>query len=136
MKRRGVDIVCHEKYGDIDEPCIILCDAINKLTGLETTYSCCGHGKDGFLIFIRPKNVNDFSKLLYILHKAHRIYSMPLWKVELVVRTEDSPVAFMLYSESIGEKAYRESKDIVECIEKYLQPIGTDKDFDAKWNTI
>jgi hypothetical protein len=35
----------------MDPECIAVCDALNSLRGIETFESCCGHGKDSFLVF-------------------------------------------------------------------------------------
>ena len=35
----------------MDNECIKLCEALNKLEGIETVESCCGHGKGDYHIW-------------------------------------------------------------------------------------
>lgn len=127
----------HEKYGNIDPECIILCDAINKIPGLSTTYSCCGHGKQGFLIFIDCQKLDNFAPLVYILDKSKAwLSSMGKWTIELATRTPDSGVAYLLYSEHVGEVAYQEANVIARIIDGYLLPPRQDIEFDYQWNTM
>lgn len=123
----------HEKYGNIDAECVTLCDSINKMKGLKTTYSCCGHGKQPFYIFIAPEHHDNLSPLVFILNKMRQWYPFR-WHIEIVTRTEDSPLAFRLTSAEVGEKAYEEANLLSGIIEKYLQPTGLDPEFDQQWN--
>ena len=49
----------------MDQECIKLCDAINKLPGITTIESCCGHGKTPFRIWFVTANVESLPPLLY-----------------------------------------------------------------------
>jgi len=56
------------EYDDqMDIECIPLCNAINKLKGLETFESCCGHKRDNFLIWFSAENVDDLTPLVFFL---------------------------------------------------------------------
>ncbi len=39
--------------GDTDKECIPLCLLLNKLPGIQTIESCCGHRRDSFKIWFR-----------------------------------------------------------------------------------
>lgn len=49
----------------MDPECVKLCKAINKIPGLQTTESCCGHGKDKFMIWFEVKSLKKLPILLY-----------------------------------------------------------------------
>ena len=50
----------HEK---MDDECISLCNTINRIKGLETTESCCGHGKWPFRIYIKVNALESLNLL-------------------------------------------------------------------------
>lgn len=57
---------------DMDKECIPLCDAINALPGLQTTESCCGHGKSPFRVFLKmPGDPQTLLPLLYYIDACH-----------------------------------------------------------------
>lgn len=47
-KNEGTKI---KRVNAMDKQCIKLCEALNSIRGIETTESCCGHGKRSFIIF-------------------------------------------------------------------------------------
>jgi hypothetical protein len=123
----------HKKYGYIDDECIALCDAINKLDGLETTYSCCGHNKGFFYIFVNPKSdIHKLAKLNEVLQKV--IHWLPMEQWQIRVDSRGDHISFLLHSESVGKQAVEESNVIAMIINKVVEPIGTDVQFDNKWN--
>lgn len=48
---------------DMDGECISLCDTLNRLPGVETFESCCGHGERPFWVFFRCINLGSLSRL-------------------------------------------------------------------------
>lgn len=48
---------------DVDEACVDLCNLLNRLPGVETSESCCGHGKDVYSIWFRCDDVGTLSRL-------------------------------------------------------------------------
>jgi len=119
----------------MDLECIELCDAINEMKGLRTTYSCSGHDRDCMYVFIRFERIDDLSPLVFLLgYKVKSFGVESRWQIKLTNRTENSPVAFLLYSESRGEQAYNESKIIANVIREWLKPVGVNKEFDEKYN--
>ena len=49
----------------MDKECVKLCEALNGINGIQTIESCCGHGKDSFLIWFEAKKVEDLPPVLY-----------------------------------------------------------------------
>jgi hypothetical protein len=45
---------------DLDKECLDLCVALNRLDGIRTTSSCCGHGKDPYMIWFRAKDIPPY----------------------------------------------------------------------------
>jgi hypothetical protein len=51
----------------IDQECLPLCDAINRISGIDTFESCCGHGDNPFRIWFSVNNLEALPQLLYFL---------------------------------------------------------------------
>jgi hypothetical protein len=104
-------------YGEMDKECIPICDAINKIPGLRTNESCCGHGKQKFRVFFRVTDMKKFPLLLYYCDPCHVGFQ---WNCTIHTDCAMSPVYFMLESESMGEEAYKEANEIAAKIEEEL----------------
>jgi hypothetical protein len=108
------------KYdSDMDEKCIPLCDAINRIDGIQTTSSCEGHGKGPFSIYfdIDAQGLKNLGKLLYYIDSCH--YKTG-WTVR-VYGTCSLKSHFILESSSKGEKAYEEANEIANDLNAYLE---------------
>jgi hypothetical protein len=51
----------------MDKECVPLCDAINRIDGIDTFESCCGHGNKPFRIWFTVSDLTSLPKLLYFL---------------------------------------------------------------------
>ena len=49
----------------MDPECIALCEAMNKLPGIRTTESCCGHGERSYHIWFKADGLESLPKLVY-----------------------------------------------------------------------
>lgn len=49
---------------DMDLECVPLCNALNRLPGIVTVESCCGHGKEPFRIYFTVEKVEALHPLL------------------------------------------------------------------------
>ena len=76
---------------DLDKECLSLCVALNKMPGIRTTESCCGHGQQPYRIFFQPDNLESLPELLYWLDKCHS--GKPGWQVRV-------------YTDCVGEQAF------------------------------
>lgn len=114
------------KYdGRMDKQCVVLCDAINKIPGVRTTESCCGHGKQPMRIWLRVKTVQN---LFILARSVNRMYGGPVnnrtefreWSV--IVQDQDSGigVVFLLESSTKGRQAYRQANRIARNIRDSL----------------
>lgn len=107
------------KYPDnMDKECIKLCDAINRIEGLRTVESCCGHGKDNFRIWFIVKNQEHLPALLYYCDSCHVGFD---WDCTVSTDCGMSPVIFRLQSRVMGIEAYEQSETIALEIENFLQ---------------
>lgn len=69
----------------MDSECILLCDILNTLPGIETFESCCGHGREPYRIFMKSLDPHG----LRILGRCtSRNYSSGIWRV--IVDNSDS----------------------------------------------
>ena len=76
---------------DIDDGCILLCDAINSIPCLHTYESCCGHGIEPFHIWFLCHNLEYLHILLDFIAKSGK----PGWKCEATLASTGA-LAFML----------------------------------------
>lgn len=97
----------------IDKECRILCEALNKIKGINTIESCCGHGKKEYNIWFRADNLDCLPDLLYWFDSCHCGYYG--WTV--IARTDcgKNPTYFNI-TRKIGKEAYEESKEIARLI--------------------
>lgn len=98
---------------DMDPECIYLCDVINKIWGIKTTESCCGHGKLEYCITI----VVYDEKYLNIITDNISLFR---WELEKINMDKDYPNLYNLISIEKGEKAYRQADTIAKNIENIL----------------
>lgn len=101
------------KYGKYIDPEVIeLCDAINKFKKIKTWVSCCGHGKDPFVIGCHSDTEIDSLPLQHIIQK----YSN--WSIINKGYDFQNLYTFAIQG-PVG--AYGESNKIAEFIMKFLE---------------
>ena len=102
----------------MDKECRNLCDAINTFSGIETTESCCGHGKYPYNIWFKAKDLKSLPPLLYWFDSCH----CGFYGWEIIARTDCgcSPVIFMIEG-GIGEAAYKEAEKIAQLIKEEVK---------------
>lgn len=98
---------------DMDPECIALCEAMNKVTGITTEGSCCGHGERPYAIYFRVRRLAQLPRLLYWFDACHCGYYG--WECRVRTDCAMSPVYFYVEG-PVGEKAYAEALDIAKLI--------------------
>jgi hypothetical protein len=110
-----------EYDGKMDQECVNLCNSINKISGLETFESCCGHGEVPFRIYFSVKNLENLPILLYYLDPCHVGFK---WECKVKTDCAMSPVCFYIESIELGEKSYEEAEEVSKEIEDYINQGG------------
>lgn len=105
-----------EYEGEIDIECVPLCDVINKLPGIRTIESCCGHDKKDFRIWFEAEDLKYLPPLLYFFDVCHCGFHG--WSVLVTTDCGMSPVHFNIKGK-VG--AYEEANKIALLIEKYIK---------------
>jgi len=77
---------------DIDPECVPLCAAMNRVPGIQTIESCCGHGKDPFRVWFVATSLDRLPDLLYWFDGCHSGFYD--WKVTVATDCAKSPVHF------------------------------------------
>jgi len=90
----------------MDKECIDLCIAMNKIPGIQTYESCCGHGKNPYNIYFLVQDLVYLPTLLKYLNKKY-------WTVQ--IRSSGEFPEFELNGPK-GENAYKLSKEIADLI--------------------
>ena len=105
-----------EYEGKMDVECIPLCDALNKLPGISTIDSCCGHHKKPFNIWFIADDLKYLPALLYWFDGCHcGFYG---WRILVTTDCAKSPVHFCIEGK-VG--AYNEADKIGKLIEKAMK---------------
>jgi len=95
-----IDFKARKKYqtnDGMDIACVNLVEALNKLPGIKTTESCCGHGENTYNIWFEM-DTNDLGAIILSRCMSGRYYCYekgeqradPQWRVYLA-DTEDKP---------------------------------------------
>jgi hypothetical protein len=113
---------------DIDSEVIVLCQAINRMPGVETIESCCGHSTsqksgDHFGIWMEAKRAEDLLPLLYYIDTCHIKISRE-WRMEVYTDCSMDEITYHL----VGPKtfnAYDEADKIAYKLNAYLDKQET-----------
>ena len=97
----------------MDIECVPICKAMNKVPGILTVESCCGHGKTPFHIWFEAKSLTALPALLYWFNSCHCGFSG--WSVQVTTDCGCSSVTFMVEG-PVG--AYKEANHIAKLIEE------------------
>ena len=109
---------------DLDKECLELCVAMNKLPGIRTTNSCCGHGDQpertgftphAFWIFFAVDDPECLLPLLYWMQTCHSEVKGK-WHVEVYTDCAGDKVFWMLEG-PVGAQAYEDARVIAQKLE-------------------
>ena len=106
--------------GGMDQECIKICDAINRIPGLKTFESCCGHGESEFRIYFFVRSLKHLPVLLYYLDPCHVGFR---WNCQVYTDCSMCPARFRIGSYSIGKKAYEEADKIADRINDHMDSL-------------
>ena len=113
----------YDNEGGIDVECLELCVALNKLNGITTFESCCGHETGPFQIWFVSQSMEALATLMEIL-SHHGSHSQPSkWKVYCPIeywphKRELHPASFILEG-PVG--AYDQANEITNLINSYIE---------------
>ena len=102
---------------DLDVECYDLCVALNKLPGLRTFESCCGHLKDVYSIWFFCDNIDTLSRLGRTVFKN---YSDGNW--EIVLDSTDTHPRGVFWLRST--KVFESNEEMMESIERLISNIN------------
>lgn len=103
------------KFG-MDAPCIELCNLLNRLPGLETSESCCGHCKEPYMVFFRCDNLDTLTRLG---RSIDRRYSDGKWKIELDSGDSNPKNRFCLMS----VEPFKNGDEMLNSVEELMENI-------------
>lgn len=99
---------------EMDKECIALCEAMNRFKGIQTTESCCGHGKSNYHIFFNAENLECLPPLLYYFAGCHcGFYN---WNIIIETGTMN-PVYFVAEG---PVSAYNEAESIAKLLNEHI----------------
>ena len=95
-----------EMYGPLDEPVVNLVEALNRMDGIRTCFSCCGHNEDPYYIWFNAKSVDAVRPLFDLISPRRG------WRI---IFGENRDYTFALKGPK-GEQAYREAEKLPTAI--------------------
>lgn len=100
-----VDI--YREYGidELDEEVKDLVYALNKIDGLKTVSSCCGHGKKPLWVDIQFDNIKSLSLIINLIWKRFN-YDFIISTDTGIVNNHTDHCILKLYTTKIGKEAY------------------------------
>lgn len=104
-----------------DPECIAICTAMNRLPGIHTYESCCGHGDHDFWVFLTVDDLYALRPLLYYLDPCH----CGRYGWQAVAFTDCSltgQVKFRVEGPT-GPDGYEAANHIANRIEEYLDGV-------------
>lgn len=105
----------------MDTECVALCRAINKIEGIQTIESCCGHGEHPYRVFFKADSLADLPFICFWLDRCHT--GIAGWQVTVYTDCAMQPVTFLVEG-TTGERSYRESESLAQMIEDGLKEVG------------
>lgn len=112
----------------LDRECKELCIALNRLPGVYTYESCCGHGLRPYWIWFRVDEISQGLLLLTRLVCASD--STFNFDIKLTFNLTFSKLAFLLESREIGKPAYKQAHKLASAIKGCVDCKGN-----VKWPT-
>ena len=101
--------------GNMDKECIQICDALNSISDVHTTESCCGHCKNRFMVFFTCDNPHSLAIIARVFDRRYISTSQP-WYIEL--QTKDSGAYdYFIHSETKYDSEEVMMNDINQIIE-------------------
>lgn len=114
---------------DIDEECIDICTAINRLPGLFTIESCCGHGETPYWIWFRLRDDTPAglmeglpALLFWMAHFGEDCHDSE-WQVFVDTDCAGLDATFRLEG-PVGERGVQESKEIAKCLQELMEELS------------
>jgi len=105
----------------IDRECVKLCEAMNAVPGIETCWSCCGHGKRSYGISFGAQSLGALGGFLRRLRvvQARDGDWLKRWRVECSAAPGgfDSSVVFTLQG-PVGQPAYRQAAQLARMLRR------------------
>ena len=99
---------------DMDPECLKLCQAINKISGLITVESCCGHDQRPFQIYFKVWDLTQLPHLLYWADSCHNT-GFSGWRVTVYTDCGKGFPTFILEGPS-GQEGYSQADKIAELL--------------------
>lgn len=100
---------------DMDSECVPLVKILNRLPGIETIESCCGHGKKPFLVWLLAKQVADLLPIAWALDSCHS--GRAGWQLIAYTDCAADLMRFRIEGPT-GDKAFRDAEAIAKLIEE------------------
>jgi len=113
----------------LDIECLNLCMAMNALPGIETSESCCGHGKSGYFVWFKMHDVKSLGAITLARCLSGRYYNYapgelrldPQWRVYLA--DTEGPVGFVLEGKPMisPNKLHEPAEKLAANLRKHIE---------------
>lgn len=104
---------------DIDPEVVPLCRALNRIPGVKTFESCCGHGKETFSVWFYTRSWGALKWIAYSSAGCHSGYYG--WRLIAMTDCCPQPILFKLESDCNGYQAYVGANAIAEVLNEHYK---------------
>lgn len=109
-----------EYDGNMDAPCVPMCDTLNELPGVETFESCCGHGQRPYSVWLKTTDPYSLSVLARAVDRRY-VCSQQLWSLTLeTCEVKGGPMFCVRLS---SENPYTDESDMLSDVAGVISSI-------------
>lgn len=116
IKNNKADIYIEHDINELDDEVKALVTALNKINGIETMGSCCGHGNYPLYVDL---NINEFKALILLIKLIANKFNndFKITTSPRIVQSDNNNIQMTLECYHIGESAYKKATELASYLE-------------------
>lgn len=115
-KNNEADIYIEHDINELDKEVVALVTILNKINGIETIGSCCGHGDYPLYINL---NINDFKALILLIKLIANkfVNDFKITTSPRIIQSDNNNIQLSLECYYSGEPAYQKALELANHLE-------------------
>lgn len=107
----------------LDSECVSLCEAINRLPHVYTVESCCGHGRDPYMIWCRVDSLEGMQLLGRLTCRRHGCSTVLEFVVDHGTCDYEPGVAWVILRGPPGKASYEAAQQLADHIKSKMKGV-------------